>query len=221
MTQLEIDVDSYLQLATFGEDPFAAFVERSTQAGLPQIQVSTVFGRFLELLTRITGATTVLEVGTLGGYSAAWMASALPAGGRITSLEIDPHHAATARENLASVGLADRVEIHVGPALETLVGLRGDATVAGRVELAFIDADKVNNAHYVNHVVELAKPGAVIIVDNVVRDGSVLDAATDDPTIVGTRAVLELLGSHPRLTATALQTVGMKHHDGFAMAIVN
>lgn len=221
MSQLEIDVDHFLQQSTFGEDPFADFVTRSRDAGLPEIQVSTVFGRLLELFVRMTNAQTVLEIGTLGGYSAAWMASALSEGGRVTSLEIDPHHAKVARENLASVNLEDRVEIKVGPALETLVGLRGDPSVAGRVDLAFIDADKENNANYVNHVVDLAHPGTVIIVDNVVRDGGILDTETSDPRIKGTRAVLQLLGEHPRLSATAIQTVGMKHYDGFAVAIVS
>jgi predicted O-methyltransferase YrrM len=221
VSQLEVDVDNLLQSLTFGDDPFGSFIGRSSAAGLPEIQVSTVFGRYLELLVRITGACLVLEVGTLGGYSAAWMARALEDGGRIISCEIDAHHAETARENLASVGLADRVDVRVAPALETLAALREDPTVAGHVDLAFIDADKENNANYLDLAVELAHQGTVLIVDNVVRDGGILDESSSDPRVVGTRAVLTRLGQHPRLRATAIQTVGAKHHDGFAIAVVD
>ena len=193
MCPLETDVDLLLQSSTFGEDPFASFVERSRSAGLPEIQVSTVFGRFLELVTRLTSASLIVEVGTLGGYSAAWMARGFVGEGRIISLEIDAHHADVARENLRSVNLASRVDVRVGAALETFPRLREDAAIAGHVDLSFIDADKVNNPHYVNAAVELSRPGAVIIVDNVVRGGSVLDANSDNPMVVGSRDVLALL----------------------------
>jgi predicted O-methyltransferase YrrM len=220
MSSLEVDVDRYLQHATYGDDPYGGFVARSSAAGLPEIQVSAVFGRLLELLARLSGARAVLEVGTLGGYSAAWLARGLAPGGRVISLEIDPHHAEVARENLAAVGFADVVEVRVGPALLSLDELAGDPTIAGSVDLAFIDADKVNNPRYVEHAVALARPGALIIVDNVVRAGTVLEADSTDPSTRGSREVLELLGSHPRLAATALQTVGQKGHDGFALAVV-
>ena len=221
MATPEFTIDQYLQQSTFGDDPFGGFVQRSRDAGLPEIQVSVVFGRALELFTRLTNARLVIEVGTLGGYSAAWMARALPEDGRVITLEIDPHHAEVARANLASVALDHKVDVRVGPALDTLLELRHDPLVAGHMDFAFIDADKSNNPNYVAQVVELARPGALIIVDNVVRSGTVLDADSNDPNTVGTRAVLAMLGSNPRLSATALQTVGLKGHDGFAMAFVN
>ena len=220
MSSSEADIDRYLQRATFGDDPFDSFIQRSRDGGLPEIQVSVVFGRALELFARLCSAKVVLEVGTLGGYSAAWITRGLGADGRVTTLEIDAHHAQVARENLESVGLADRVNVIVGAALETLPLLHADPAIAGRVDLAFIDADKANNPFYVDHAVQLARPGALIIVDNVVRKGSVLDDTSADPSTVGTRRVLEVLGSHPRLSATALQTVGLKGHDGFAFAVV-
>jgi predicted O-methyltransferase YrrM len=220
MSELEHDVDLLLQTLTFGEDPYAGFVARASAEGLPEIQVSTVFGRFLQLLVELTNARLVLEVGTLGGYSAAWMARALPDGGRIISCEIDPHHAEVAAANLRGAGLDGRVNIRVGPALETLEQLGGDSGVAGRVDLAFIDADKENNANYLDLAVGLAHSGTLIIVDNVVRAAGILDPFNSDPRIVGTRAVLQRLGEHPQLESTALQTVGIKGHDGFAIARV-
>jgi caffeoyl-CoA O-methyltransferase len=220
MSELENDTDRLLQSLTFGEDPFAGFVARASAEGLPEIQVSTVFGRFLQLLVEVTGARLVLEVGTLGGYSAAWMARALPEGGRIISCEIDPHHADVARANLKGAGLDQRVTIEVAPALDTLGGLGDDPSVAGHVDLAFIDADKENNANYLDLAVALSHPGTVIVVDNVVRSGGILDAFSTDPRILGTRKVLERLGTHPRIESTALQTVGIKGHDGFAIARV-
>jgi predicted O-methyltransferase YrrM len=220
MPSQESDVDHYLQLATFGEDPYGSFIERSRVGGLPEIQVSPVFGRLLEILTRLINARVVLEVGTLGGYSAAWIARGMQPGGRVISLEIDAHHAEVARENLASAGYGDVVDVRVGPALETLPTLRADDAVVGHVDLAFIDADKSNNPNYVTHAVELVRAGGLIIVDNVVRGGSVLGADSSDANVVGSRTVLELLGSHPRLTATGLQTVGIKGYDGFAVALV-
>lgn len=220
MTETHSDVDRFLQQSTFGDDPYAAFIEGSRAAGLPEIQVSAVFGRALELLVRLTHASLVLEVGTLGGYSAAWMARALPVGGRVITLEIDPHHADVAAENLRSAGLGDRVEIRVGAAVDSLAAMESDSDIAKKVDLAFIDADKANNPRYVGFAVDLVRPGGLIIVDNVVRNGQVLNDASDDPTILGSRGALELLGSFPQLTATALQTVGVKGWDGFAIALV-
>ncbi len=221
MTELAPDIDHFLQSATFGEDPFADIAERSKKAGLPEIQVSAVFGRWLQLMARILHADVVLEVGTLGGYSAAWLASGIAQGGRVISFEIDPHHADVARENLASISLEDYVDVRVGPALDTIPLLHDDPHVAGRVDLAFIDADKQNNPSYLDLIVPLCRPGAVIVVDNVVRGGSIIDNSRDDVSTVGSRDVLHLLGRHPRLDATAMQTVGTKGHDGFAFAFVN
>lgn len=218
MTEPYTDVDQYLSATTFGPDPFAHFIERSTAAGLPEIQVSAVFGRLLELLVQLTSARTVLEVGTLGGYSAAWFARSLPEGGRVITLEIDPHHAATARENLDGVGLGGKVEIRVGPAVDTLQGFVDDAAMAGAVDLAFIDADKSNNPTYVRLCAGLVRPGGLLMVDNVVRRGSVLEANSGDANVQGTRGALELLGALDDFTATALQTVGVKGWDGFAIA---
>jgi predicted O-methyltransferase YrrM len=214
-------VDQFLQRATFGDDPYASFNERATKAGLPEIQVSAVFGRLLETFVKLVGASTVVEVGTLGGYSAAWLARSLREPGRLVTLEIDPHHAAVARENLDGAGLGSAVDIRIGPAAEALAVMTRDATLAGRVDLAFIDADKSNNPRYVGFAVDLVRPGGLIIVDNVVRGGRVLEQNSEDPNILGTRGALELLGSFPQLTATALQTVGVKGWDGFAVAFVN
>ncbi len=220
MSSRESDIDQLLQARTYGADPFASFVERSRAGGLPEIQVSAVFGRALEIFARLLRAQLVLEVGTLGGYSAAWIACGLQPGGRIISLEIDAHHAEVARENLKSVGYGDVVDVRVGAALETLPTMHADASIAGKVDLAFIDADKQNNPHYLRHAADLARSGALVIVDNVVRSGGVLDADSTDPNIIGTREVLAALGADSRLTATALQTVGQKGHDGFALAFV-
>jgi predicted O-methyltransferase YrrM len=218
----DADIDQFLQASTFGADPYAAFVERSRGGGLPEIQVSAVFARALELFTQLCHAELILEVGTLGGYSAAWMARAMSPSGRIITLEIDPHHAEVARENLHSVGFSEQVEVRVGAALDLLPALHDDPSILGHVDMAFIDADKENNARYLEHAVALARPGALIIVDNVVRGGGIIDVDDgSDARIAGSREVLKLLGSHPRLSATALQTVGTKGHDGFAMAIVN
>ena len=220
MTERAPEIDQLLQSLTFGDDPFGTFIERSTSAGLPPIQVSAVFGQFLKLMARLTHADVVLEVGTLGGYSAAWLASGLAQGGRVISFEIDPHHAEVARENLVSVSLDDRVDVRVGAAMDNLPACHDDANVAGRVDVAFIDADKKSNPAYLDSIVPLCRPGAIVIVDNVVRGGAVLDSDSDDPNTTGTRDVLAMLGAHPRLTATALQTVGTKGHDGFAFAFV-
>jgi predicted O-methyltransferase YrrM len=220
MSTNELDVDHLLQSLTFGEDPYAHFNAKAAANDIPPIQVAPVFGRLLQILTELLDVRVALEIGTLAGYSAAWIAAGLSKAGRLISLELEPRHAQIARENLASVGLDNAVDIRVGSALDTLPGLHDDPAIAGHVDLSFIDADKASNAAYLEHAVELSRPGALIIVDNVVRQGEVLDATSTDPNVVGTRQVLSLLGSHPRLRATALQTVGLKGHDGFAAAIV-
>lgn len=184
-------------------------------AGLPDIDVSPAQGRMLHLFARMARARRILEIGTLGGYSTIELARALPPEGRLVSLEIDPHHAAVARGNVAAAGLADRVEIVVGPAVDNLARLEGP------FDLVFIDADKQGNAAYVRAAIRLSRPGTVIVVDNVVREGAVIDADSDDPRVRGTRALFDLVAGEPRLSATAIQTVGSKKWDGFLLAIVD
>lgn len=209
-------VDAYIEERLVGADAVLAGVLDANQAaGLPAMDVSAAQGKLLALMVAITGAQRVLELGTLGGYSTIWMARALPESGRLVTLEYDPHHAEVARENIARAGLEDRVEIVVGAAAETLpqVAARG----AGPFDLIFIDADKPNNPIYLDWAVKLSRPGTVIILDNVVREGQVVDAGNTDPRVIGTRAGFDFISSHPRLDATALQTVGCKGYDGFVI----
>ena len=211
------DVDRYLTDLLIPVDPdLEAAVRDSQEAGLPAINVPANQGKLLHLLARISGARRILEIGTLGGYSTIWLARALPPDGRLTTLEANPRHAEVARRNLARAGLADLVDVRVGPALETLPTLTGEAPF----DLVFIDADKPNNPEYHAWSLRLSRPGTVIIGDNVVRGGAVLDAESTDPSVVGTRRYLERVGAEPRLTATAVQTVGVKGHDGFTLAVV-
>lgn len=209
------DVDAYIEDMLVGEDPALEGALAATRAaGIPEIQVSAAQGKWLHLLAKAMGARRILEVGTLAGYSTIWLARALPPGGRVVTLEIDPHHAAVAKENLARAGLAERVDVRVGPAIDALPKLEGP------FDLVFIDADKESNAAYFEWAVELGRPGTVIVVDNVVREGEVLDAVSDDPRVVGTRKLFERVGGERRVDATAVQTVGSKGWDGFLMAVV-
>lgn len=187
-------------------------------AGLPAHDVSPSQGKLLHLLARIAGARTILEIGTLGGYSTIWLARALPDNGRLVTLEADPRHAEIARANVARAGVAGRVEIRVGAALDTLPLLA--AADCTPFDLVFIDADKRSNVAYFDWALRLARPGATIVVDNVVRDGAVLDAASTDDSVRGVRALAERLAREPRVAATALQTVGSKGWDGFVLAHV-
>jgi predicted O-methyltransferase YrrM len=187
--------------------------EANETAGLPSISVTPLQGRLLSLLARATGARRILEVGTLGGYSTIWLARALPPDGRLVTLEANPHHADTARANLLAAGLADRVSVLVGPALDTL------PSVEGPFDLTFVDADKPNNAAYLDWAIRLSRPGALIVLDNVVRQGAIVSDDPDD-NARGTRDALALLGSDPRVEATAVQTVNGKGWDGFAVAVV-
>ena len=206
-------VDAYLAEHLLPSDPsFDDLLTASADAGLPDIAVSPLQGRLLELLARLVQAQRILELGTLGGYSTLWLARALPPGGRIVTLELDPHHAEVARSNLARAGVGDTVEIVVGPALETLPG------VAGSFDLVFIDADKERSADYLAASLGKARPGALIVVDNVVRGGALADLADDDPRVVGARRVVEAIAAEPRLVATGLQTVGAKRWDGMLLA---
>ncbi|MBW3631412.1 MAG: O-methyltransferase [Chloroflexi bacterium] len=190
----------------------------SVAAGLPAINVSPVQGKLLHLLARAIGARNILEIGTLGGYSTIWLARALPEGGRVISLEADAGHAEIARANFTRAGLDDVVEVRLGLALDTLPRLAAEGHEP--FDLVFIDADKPNNEAYFDWALRLSHLGSVIVVDNVVRSGDVIDAGSDSPTVQGVRRFLERLAVEPRVTATAIQTVGNKGYDGFAIALV-
>ena len=213
-------VDDYLGDALVAEDDvLRAAVADSRAAGLPQIQVSPTYGRLLQLLVMMSGAESVLEVGTLAAYSTIWLARGLPAaGGRVVTLEAEARHAQVARANLTRAGLDGVVELHEGPALETLPQLAAEGD--GPFDLVFVDADKPSNPEYVRWALELTGPGSVLVVDNVVRSGMVADAGTDDAAARGVRRMMELVAGEPRLQATALQTVGVKGWDGFLLALV-
>ena len=195
-----------------------AAIKANRKAGLPAIDVSPLQGKFLQFLVHATQAKRVLEIGLLGGYSTLWMARALPRGGRIVSLEFSPRHAEVASANLKRAGLLNKVDIVVGPALESLPML---AKEKGRpFDLIFIDADKDNNPHYLEWAIKLSRRGSIILIDNVARHGTVIDAKNPAGDIQGTRRCLKLMATHPRLSAFAMQTVGLKGLDGFAAAVV-
>jgi predicted O-methyltransferase YrrM len=195
-----------------------AVLAANAAAGLPPHDVSPLQGRFLEILVRMIRARRVLEIGTLGGYSTIWLARGLQAGGAVVTLEADPHHAAVARGNFARAGMAERVELREGPARETLAALVREQAEA--FDLVFIDADKPANPEYLGFALALTHAGSVIVGDNVVRDGAVVDQGSADPRVRGVRRFADLLAAEPRLAATALQTVGAKGWDGFALALV-
>ena len=212
-------VDRYFEERLGLADPALSHaLAASEAAGLPAISVSPTQGAMLALLARMVGARRILEVGTLGGYSTLWLARALAPGGRLVTLEIDPGHARVARANLAHAGLDSCVEVVVGPAAASLERLHREG--AGPFDLAFIDADKASNAIYLDWAVRMSRPGTLIVVDNVVRRGAVADPSADDDNLRGVRRTLERMAADPRLDATAIQTVGIKGHDGFAMALV-
>lgn len=189
-------------------------LSNSREAGLPDIAVSAAQGRFLQLLAELMAAKSVLEIGTLGGYSTIFLARGVGEGGTVTTLECESEYTAVALQNIESAGVSDRVEVIEGAALDILSNLTGP------FDLTFIDADKVNNCAYVEHAVRLSRSGALIIVDNVVREGNILDPAPDDESAIGTRAVYDLIGSYSQLEATAFQTVGSKGWDGMLLARV-
>src|ERR687898_3389222 len=212
-------VDGYLGNLLVSDDPaLEAALAASAAAGMPAINVSPVQGKLLHLLARAIGARNVLEIGTLGGYSTIWLARALPDGGRLISLEADARHAEVARANIARVGLQAIVEVRLGMALDTLPGLAAEWREP--FDFVFIDADKPNNPAYFDWALKLSRPGSIIVVDNVVREGDVIDAADDSPTVQGVRRFLERLAAEPRGSATAIQTGGAKGYDGFALALV-
>ena len=213
------EVDRYFEATLAPSDrALDEAIAANQAAGLPAHDVSRTQGKLLHLLVRIQQARTVLEIGTLGGYSTIWLARALPPGGRLVSLEVNPRHAETARSNLGRAGLASQVEVRVGPALESLQALQEEG--AGPFDFIFIDADKPNNPAYLKGALALSRPGTVIVGDNVVRNGAVADPRSDDANVLGVRGFLEEMGRHPRLSATAIQTVGLKGYDGFALALV-
>ncbi len=217
--QLWDDVDHYLTAALHEPDPVLdAALHEASAAGLPPIQVSPNLGKLLHLLARLAGARRILEIGTLGGYSAIWLGRALPAGGRMVSLEINPAHATVARANLERAGLDEVVEVRLGRALDSLEALAGEG--GEPFDFVFIDADKPSNADYFEWALRLTRPGSAIVVDNVVREGAVADRSSDDEAVLGVRRLHDLLHENPRVSATAIQTVGTKGYDGFTLALV-
>ncbi len=213
------EVDRYLVDLFVPRDPaLDAALESGAAAGLPPHDVSPNQGKLLHLLARIRGARNILEIGTLAGYSTIWLARALPPGGRLVTLEADPKHAEVARANLARAGLSGAVELRLGPALETLPRLAAEGL--GPFDLIFIDADKPNNPEYLAWALKLSRRETVIVGDNTVRDGAVVDRASTDPSVQGIRRFHELLAAEPRVNATAIQTVGSKGYDGFTLALV-
>jgi predicted O-methyltransferase YrrM len=218
-TQTWRHVDDYLSgLLVPPDEALDAALADSAAAGLPPINVAPNQGKLLHIVARAIGARRILEIGTLGGYSTIWLARALPPDGKLITLEFEPRHAAVAQANLERAGLSGAVEIRVGAALDSLAQLAAEK--AAPFDLVFIDADKANNAAYVTWAVKLSRPGTLIVVDNVIRHGRILDADTADADIAGTRRMFELLAAEPRLCATAFQTVGEKGLDGLAIAVV-
>jgi len=219
MQEVWTQVDKYYgDLLAPADAILDAVLAANVKAGLPAIGVSRLQGKFLEVLVRICGARRVLEIGTLGGYSTIWMARALPGTGRVVTLEFNPHHAEVAQANLRSAGVADLVDLRVGRAIDSLPKLVGTADAP--FDLIFIDADKESYAEYLDWSLKLSRPGTVIVADNVVRDGKVVDPECDDPRVHGIRRFIARLAAEPRLSATALQTVGIKGYDGFSLAVV-
>jgi predicted O-methyltransferase YrrM len=212
-------VDHYINDVLVKSDAaLIAALAASEKAGLPAIHVTPSQGKLLHLIARAQGARTILEIGTLGGYSTIWLARALPAGGRLLTLEIDPKHAEVARTNLARADLAGVVEVRLGPALETLPELAAEGWAP--FDLVFIDADKPRLPDYFAWALDLCRPGSLIVADNVVRKGAVVDASSDDPNVVAVRRLHQLIAADPRVSATTLQTVGSKGYDGFTLALV-
>jgi predicted O-methyltransferase YrrM len=210
------DVDAFLDSTLVGDDAvLSAALEASNAAGLPRIAVSVQQGKFLCLLAGAVQARRILEIGTLGGFSSIWLARGAGPEGRVVTLEYEPKHAEVARANLQRAGVADRVQVVVGAALDTLPTVTG-----GPFDLVFIDADKENYVAYLEWAIKLTRSGSVIVVDNVIRDGEILAPESDDPKVQATRHTLQVMGEHPRLDTAVIQTVGAKHWDGFALALV-
>ena len=212
-------VDQYINQVFLPPDSvLEGALQASADAGLPAIAVAPNQGKFLQLLAVVQGARRILEIGTLGGYSTLWLARALPAGGRLITLEFEPHHAEVARRNFIRAGLAEVVELRVGPALDSLGQMVSEGCAP--FDFIFIDADKDNYPGYFEWALKLSRPGTIIIADNVIRNGAVIDPANPDPRVQGVRRFNELLSAEPRVTATTIQTVGSKGYDGFTLAVV-
>ncbi len=210
------DVDGYFSRLLAPEDDLLKLaLDENAKAGMPAHDVSASQGKMLALFIAMTGASRVLEIGTLGGYSTIWVARALPEGGRLTTIEANERHAAVARSNIERAGLFDRVDLHVGAALDVLPNIEREIDTP--FDLIFIDADKPNNPNYLEWSLKLSRPGTVIIADNVVRGGAVADPDSEDANVRGVRAFLSMVAKNPRLDATAIQTVGEKGWDGFAL----
>ncbi|HEY2830376.1 MAG TPA: O-methyltransferase, partial [Thermoanaerobaculia bacterium] len=210
-------VDDYIEETIIGsDDALQAALDTSSAEGLPAIAVSAAQGKFLNLLARLIHARSVLEIGTLGAYSTIWLARALPKDGRVISLEVNAHHAGVARKNIARAGLSSIAEVRLGAALDTLPALRSE----GPFDIFFIDADKANIPEYFRWSIDLGHSGSVIIVDNVVRDGALADASSKDEAVIGVRRLHDFIHNEPRVTATTIQSVGMKGYDGFTMAVL-
>jgi predicted O-methyltransferase YrrM len=220
MTQeLWSKVDDYINETLVPQDAaLENALQKSAEAGLPQIQVSPSQGKLLHLLARTIGARRILEIGTLGGYSTIWLARALPPDGKLITLEASPKHADAAKANIAAAGLADKVELQLGPALDTLPKLA--AGKQAPFDFVFIDADKKSMPEYFDWALKLSRKGSLIFSDNVVRSGGIIDAASSDPDIQGVRRFYAALHSEPRVCVTAVQTVGGKGYDGYALALV-
>jgi len=212
-------VDHYITDTLIPADPaLQAALQSSTAAGLPEIQVAPNQGKLLHLLARSQGARRILEIGTLGGYSTIWLSRALPPDGRLITLELDPKHAEVAGANIARAGLSDKVEIRVGPAIQSLPKIAAENH--GPFDLIFIDADKATIPEYFTWSLKMSRPGTLIIVDNVVRGGAVIESASEDASVQGVRKLFAMLAKEPRVTATALQTLGSKGYDGLLIALV-
>jgi len=219
MTSTWADVDDFFTTHLLpADDALSSAMATSVAEGLPPISVTPPQGKLLQLLAQMVGAKRILEIGTLGAYSTIWMARAIPRDGRIVTLEIDAHHADVARRNLERAGVSDRVEVRLGDAAQSLAAMRASGETP--FDFVFIDADKKSSDVYFYEALALSHPGTAIVVDNVVRDGKVADAQSDDPDIQGIRRMTERLAKEKRVTATAIQTVGGKSYDGFLLAIV-
>jgi predicted O-methyltransferase YrrM len=212
-------VDDYFKGLLIPADPvLEAALQAANDAGFPAAQVAPNQGKLLHILAKSIGAKRILEIGTLGAYSTIWLARALAPGGRLITLEADPSHAQVARANLERAGLAQTVEVRVGLALDSLPQLQAEG--AGPFDFVFIDADKLNNTAYFDWALKLTHPGSLIVVDNVVRNGAVIEEGTTDPSTQGVRRLMSALAAEPRVLVTALQTVGSKGYDGFVIALV-